>query len=712
MAEQPNASFRPSSVIPVDERRVTLLNSKSGATQSVTRWVWRRTPESVRMAVKSWDIKQRVRHAASTVWRVSERLDPVAPRPVSLAMSVLAHLDRARPAALARRAGIATWHTVGERLEWCDNALAERPGHARATLAKADLLRSSGDLAGAEQALLVGWAFAGASARDRFEAAVVWADPATVFSTERVRSTLEAVASTLGEATSPSSRSALVLAMARANHAELAAAKLQEAGYPALSSFAVSSLVVKLHHVGEIVRPLEIAQHYRPSAGSVRLDLFITARERELEILEQGIQVAYPKFSYTPGSQTRALYLLHNSLPHQSGGYATRTHGLLTALHRLGYPTVGVTRPGFPSAKGVFQQRRDIEALDVIDEVSYRRLLGSVPSLPRSDLEGFTRVYVDLLRPLMDEYRPGVLHAASNWWNGVAATRAAAAAGIPSIYEVRGLWEVTRWSRQDAWGGSDTFRLDARYEADAAKAADRVITITSALKQEMVRRGVEESKISVVPNAVDVERFSQVTRDPSLARELGFEGSIVIGFAGSITFYEGLDDLLIACAALRGNTKQPFGLLFVGDGAVKADLEALAEELGIADICRFVGRVPHHDVERYLGIMDITPFPRKPLPVCEMVSPLKPLESMASGVAVMVSSVEALLEMVDYGACGAIFEKGNNDDFALQLGKLIDDPELRRHYVEHARGWVAENRSWLAVARTAAALYDELAPIR
>jgi glycosyltransferase involved in cell wall biosynthesis len=228
----------------------------------------------------------------------------------------------------------------------------------------------------------------------------------------------------------------------------------------------------------------------------------------------------------------------------------------------------------------------------------------------------------------------------------------------------------------------------------------------------MVRRGVEESKISVVPNAVDVERFSQVTRDESLARELGFEGSVVIGFAGSITFYEGLDDLLIACAALRGNTKQPFGLLFVGDGAVKADLEQLAAELGIADLCRFVGRVPHHDVERYLGIMDITPFPRKPLPVCEMVSPLKPLESMASGVAVMVSSVDALLEMVDYGACGAVFTKGDNDDLALQLGKLIDDAELRRGYVEHARGWVAENRSWLAVARTAAQLYDELAPIR
>lgn len=626
-------------------------------------------------------------------------------------MTLMAKVDNLAPAALVRRARVATWETAARRVGWCDDALASRPWMLEATLLKAELLYPI-DVSRAEHALLRGWMFSSRVGREAIVAAAQGADPAALFGEERTASVLAELLDEVGTMSATKRRSALVLGFVRSGRVTAIAGRLQELGLPELTSGAASGVVSGLHRLGEIERPLEIARHYRDTVNSVRLEMAVAGRSRELEILQHGVTVTYPRFDYTPGTTTRSLYLLHNSLPHQSGGYATRTHGLLTALHRLGYPTVGVTRPGFPSAKGVFRQIGDLAPADVIDEVTYRRLIGAVHSLPRADLQGFVDTYIDMLRPIMNEYRPGVLHAASNWWNGMAATRAATAAGIPSIYEVRGLWEVTRWSRQPDWGTSETFQLDARYEAEAAIAADRVITITTALKQEMVRRGVEESKISVVPNAVDVERFSQVTRDESLARELGFEGSVVIGFAGSITFYEGLDDLLIACAALRGNTKQPFGLLFVGDGAVKADLEQLAAELGIADLCRFVGRVPHHDVERYLGIMDITPFPRKPLPVCEMVSPLKPLESMASGVAVMVSSVDALLEMVDYGACGAVFTKGDNDDLALQLGKLIDDAELRRGYVEHARGWVAENRSWLAVARTAAQLYDELAPIR
>lgn len=685
--------------------------ASQGGVNSAARWVWQRTPEPVRELVKKTHPRRRVRAAAGWCWRQSLVFDRVAPRPVSWAMSLLAHVDRARPAALVRKAQVSTWAPVADRVSWCDQALNGAPAHGGAAVLKATLLWPT-DREEAERTLLVSWVLSGRSGRARLARFVREAgdDPDALFSVQRIRATLFALPASMTATWGIRRRSALVRAMCLAGHPVLAADRLEELGMPPIEASAAWVLAVRLHRLGEIRRPLAWAERYK-GASSARFEIFAAARRRELEILEHGIDVHYPSFSYTAGEQTRSLYLLHNSLPHQSGGYATRTHGLLTALHRLGQPTVGVTRPGFPAKKGVFQQA-DVHPLDVIDGVPYRRLIGPVPALPRSDLEGFTKVYVDMLRPVMDEYRPAVLHAASNWWNGIAATRAAAAAGIPSIYEVRGLWEVTRWSRQAEWGESETFQLDARYEAEVARSADRVITITSALKQEMVRRGVDESTISVVPNAVDIERFSKVQRDPAVARALGFEGSVVIGFAGSITFYEGLDDLLHAAAQLRGNTKVPFGLLFVGDGAVKADLEALAVELGIDDLCRFVGRVPHHEVEQYLGIMDITPFPRKPLPVCEMVSPLKPLESMASGVAVMVSSVDALLEMVDYGACGAVFTKGDNDDFARVLGQMIDDPEMRRGYVEHARGWVAENRSWLAVAKTAADLYDELAPRR
>ena len=118
--------------------------------------------------------------------------------------------------------------------------------------------------------------------------------------------------------------------------------------------------------------------------------------------------------------------------------------------------------------------------------------------------------------------------------------------------------------------------------------------------------------------------------------------------------------------------------------------------------------MPHEEVERYLSLIDITPFPRKPLPVCEMVSPLKPLESMASGIAVMSSNVEALDEMLGRGTYGLTYRKGDTAHLAELLGTMIDDRELCAELTGKALDWVRTERNWQAVARIVADVYDRL----
>ena len=470
----------------------------------------------------------------------------------------------------------------------------------------------------------------------------------------------------------------------------------------------VEKLVEKLHGLGEIERPHRLLQQLNEPASS-QLNESRVRREREMAILERGITIAPPQVRRPTGEPiVDSLYLLHNSLPHQSGGYATRTHGLLTGLNRGGHPVVGVTRPGFPSENGVFRQRPGIDPFDIIDDVRYERLQGPVDRMPRTDLDGFVQIYASMLQPVLDTHRPRLLHAASNWWNGHAATATARSLSIPSIYEVRGLWEVTRASRQPGWGDSDIYRLDAAYEAEAAKSADRVIAITAGLRDELVRRGVDESKITLAPNAVDVERFAGLERDATLEAELDLVDTFVVGFVGSMTFYEGLDDLLDAIAIARKLTSKPIAMLFVGDGPVQQDLQARAAELGISDQCRFVGRVPHETVGRYLSLIDVTPFPRKPLPVCEMVSPLKPLESMASRIPVIVSAVQALAEMVPSDECGIVVPRSDIDALAQAIATLANDPARCEDLAANAFEWVRAERSWDVISARVGTLYDEL----
>jgi hypothetical protein len=179
---------------------------------------------------------------------------------------------------------------------------------------------------------------------------------------------------------------------------------------------------------GHVTAPLELLRRY-PTSPKI-----ITARigaEQDEAALNRRIDLRFPPVrSYRPRTET-TIYLLHNSLPYSSGGYANRTHGLITAMQALGREVVPVTRPGFPSKQYVFDQMEGIPPSDTVDTVTYHRIIGAVPYQPRTDIQGFIDAYTGAVEPLIEEYKPAIIHAASSWWNGFAAVSAARSRGVP-----------------------------------------------------------------------------------------------------------------------------------------------------------------------------------------------------------------------------------------------------------------------------------------
>ena len=405
--------------------------------------------------------------------------------------------------------------------------------------------------------------------------------------------------------------------------------------------------------------------------------------------------------------QNRVHYLLHNSLPFHSAGYATRTHGLLKELNAAGWDVDGVTRLGYPYDMPGKEDIPDAPDREVIDGVDYLRLLTGRQIEKKNPLFNYVERYSAELAKTAQRDRPAVIHAASNHWNGLTGVSVARKLGVPSIYEVRGLWEITRGSRNPEWAASNMYKYIARMEADAAKGATHVFTITGALRDEMVRRGVSAEKITVLPNGVDTERFTPIPRDEELALELGVQGKTVIGYVGSILDYEGLG-LLIEAAAALASERDDFHVLLVGDGAELESFRDRVREEGLDRVITFTGRVPHEEVERYYSLVDITPFPRLPLPVCEMVSPLKPFEAMAMGKAVVASDVAALAEIVTPGTNGLLHAKGEAASLTSELRRLLDDPELVKRLGSQAREWVVQHRDWRQISTIVAETYAEL----
>jgi glycosyltransferase involved in cell wall biosynthesis len=167
----------------------------------------------------------------------------------------------------------------------------------------------------------------------------------------------------------------------------------------------------------------------------------------------------------------------------------------------------------------------------------------------------------------------------------------------------------------------------------------------------------------------------------------------VVGFIGSFYDYEGLDDLISSMPLLLA--KRPNAhLLLVGGGPMEEALTAQAEASPARARIHFIGRVPHHEVERYYGLIDVLAYPRKAMRLTELVTPLKPLEAMAQRKLVAASNVGGHRELIEDGVTGTLFPAGDPQGLADALdtmfanrGQWEERRDVARKFVERDRNW-------------------------
>lgn len=472
--------------------------------------------------------------------------------------------------------------------------------------------------------------------------------------------------------------------------------------------FRAKWLAFLLHDSGQIVEPHQLLDALPPStqlhASEKHRRRYIEGQHAlHLRLPTVPPRAERPAFEPVPA---RLLYVAASSLPYNVSGYTLRTQGLLAGLAAHGREPLCVTRPGYPA------DRTDAVATDdagdrEVDGVRYLTLPG--PHRRRTPPDQYIQ---ECARVLADEargFRPALIQAASNHEAALPALLAARAVGVPFIYEVRGLWEYTSASKVAGWEGTERFALEAALEALVAREADLVFTLTAALADELVLRGVDRARIRLAPNAVDPEALRPLPRDAALAASLGLaDGAFVAGYVGSVIGYEGLDDLVSALSLLRREVPGAC-LLVVGDGDALPALRTQAAAAGLADSVVFAGKVAPSEVARYYALMDALCLPRKPFKVCQLVSPIKPVEAMLLRVPLVVSDVAALKEMVREGETALVHPAGDALALAHCLLRLQRDRVLGQRLVGAAALDVLANRTWQHVT---ARMDDALEAVR
>lgn len=399
------------------------------------------------------------------------------------------------------------------------------------------------------------------------------------------------------------------------------------------------------------------------------------------------------------------LMMLSSSLPLSPSGYGVRSHAIASHLSRHGVRLDIFTRPGYPLTSWTGPQ--PVQPCDIVENIAYNRL----PLYPvgmGEFGEAYREQAASLIATVARRCRANIIHAASDMENGLPAMLAAKRAGVKGIYEYRGMWHYSTAARNTWFPWTEPFRRRQRLELQTGRLADAVFAISEALKAELVAEGLAEDKITVLPNAVDVERFAPYPPDQELVEKYGLRGRMVVGFIGSFTAYEGLESLMDAVLELNWRGF-PVSLLLVGDGAdTLKRLKNLHQARGGHPAIIFTGRVPFAEVKRYYSLIDIMPFPRIPAKVCQCVPPLKPLEAMAMEKAVLVSNVAALTEIVRDGETGLVFESGNLPDLVEKLEALVTMPDLRHKLAQKGRAWVLAERDWARVSERILRVYERL----
>jgi glycosyltransferase involved in cell wall biosynthesis len=302
---------------------------------------------------------------------------------------------------------------------------------------------------------------------------------------------------------------------------------------------------------------------------------------------------------------------------------------------------------------------------------------------------------LELDAALTAQLRPALLHAASNYANALIGIALRERYGLPLVYEVRGFWEDTWLSRHadtEGLADSELYRRSRDLETRCMQEADLVVTLGEAMRDEILSRGVPPEKVIIVPNAVSEDFLQPLPDGRALREELGIRpGEQVVGLVSSLTAHEGIGTLLEATALLR-QRGLPVRALIVGDGPERTALQRQAAALGLDAI--FTGRVPMSKVREFHAVLDVFVVPRTRDRVCQLVTPLKPVEAMASGLCVVVSGVKALGEIVKDKVTGMQTIPQDPVSLADRLELLLGDPALRAQLGSAAREWVARDRTW------------------
>ena len=263
--------------------------------------------------------------------------------------------------------------------------------------------------------------------------------------------------------------------------------------------------------------------------------------------------------------------------------------------------------------------------------------------------------------------------------------------GIPLLLEINSPLVLERSQHS---GGLALRRLAKWAEGKVWRSADYVLPVTQVLGQYVLNYGVPECRIAVIPNGINEAHFTNALDTEAAKFQLGLSGKLVLGFTGFVRDWHGVDRVIRWMASSQA--PENVFLLVVGDGPARVELETLAKTLQLAAKVRFTGTVDRSRVPELVAAFDIALQPA----VTAYASPLKLMEYLVMGKAIVAPKEPNLMEILTDGENALLFDRAMPESFESALSRLCAEPGLRSTLAAGARASIQRlNLTWEGNAR-------------
>lgn len=236
----------------------------------------------------------------------------------------------------------------------------------------------------------------------------------------------------------------------------------------------------------------------------------------------------------------------------------------------------------------------------------------------------------------------------------------------------------------------------------ASRRVDVFVSVASSMARFYADEvGVAPTRLRVIPNGIDTDRFQPVadrTARDRLRRRLGIPEGIVVGAVGRLADVKNYELALRAIAGLRSHCPD-LSLVLIGDGENRAALEQQARQLGLEGRVLFPGW--RHDTDDWLRAFDIFA-----LTSTSEALPLAVLEAMATGLPIVSTAVGDVTGLVNEAGCGSCVPVGDDPGYVAALGDLLMVPDQRLEFGRKARKYVVHHHSIEAMVTNYLSAYD------